>query len=179
MAVVEATRQEQGLVEELADLGDQGEGAPGSGVTTGAGCDGDQPVYTGFCSLFGMAAGGDVMEHQAAVAVHSVHHLLHGAQTGDDDGHLLFHADGQVSLQAGVAAVDDQVDGVGGRIGCQASGDFIKPGGEADALALVQGGEAADDTGVATGQDHGRCRDQEHRSGDKGQTQAILEQGGQ
>lgn len=123
--MVEAARQEQGLVEELADLGDQGEGAPSSGVTTGAGCDGDQPVYTGFCSLFGMAAGGDVMEYQAAVAVHGVHHFLRGAQAGDDDRDLLFHADGQVGLQTGVAAVDDQVDSVGGRIGCQASGDFI------------------------------------------------------
>jgi hypothetical protein len=80
-----------------------------------------------------MAAGGHVMEHQAAVAVHGVDHFLHRAQAGDDDRHAMLDAQGQVGLQARVARVDDQVDG----IGCwrlqlrQARLDLLQPGLEA------------------------------------------------
>ena len=179
VAVVEAAGQQQGLVEELADFGDQGKRAPGAGVATGAGSHRDQAIDSGFSRFFRVPAGGYVMEHQATVAVHSIDHFLHGAEAGDDDRHALFHADGQVVLQARVAVVNDQVDRVGRRIAVQAGLDFLQPGAKAAAVALIEGRKAADDSAVAAGQHQLRVGDQEHRRRHYGQTQALLQQGGQ
>ena len=75
VAVVQAPGQQQGFVEELADLGDQRERAPGPGMPAGTRGDGDQAVYTGLGGFFGMAASRHIMEHQAAVAVHRIDQL--------------------------------------------------------------------------------------------------------
>ncbi|MCY1426472.1 hypothetical protein D9M71_422930 [compost metagenome] len=179
VAVVEAAGEQQGLVEELADLGDQGEGTPGPGVATGAGGNCDQAIDAGFRSFLGMTAGGHVVEHQAAVAVHGVHHFLHRAQAGDDDRDALLHADGQVGLQARVAVVDDEVDREGRGVLPQACFNFLQPGAEATALPLVQGREAADDAVVAARQDQLGVGHQEHRRSHDRQAQTLIEQGGQ
>ncbi|MNP35269.1 hypothetical protein D3C76_1285930 [compost metagenome] len=179
MAVVEAAGQQQGLVEELANLCGQGERAPGAGMAACAGGDGDQAIDTGFGGFLGMAAGGDIVEHQAAVAMHGIDHFLHRAEAGDDDRHAVFHAQRQVGLQARVGRVDDQVDGIGRwRLQLrQACLDFLQPGLEAGAVALVQGREAADHAAGAAGQYQPGVGDQEHRCGNHGQAQALFEGG--
>ena len=176
VAMVEAAGQQQGLVEELADLGDQGERAPGAGVATSPGGHRDQAIDPGFGGFFGVPASGHVVEHQATVAVYGIHHFLHGAEAGDDDRHALFHADGQVGLQTRVAVVNDQVDCVGRRIVMQAGLDFLQPGAKAAAVALIEGGKAADHTAVAAGQYQLRVGHQKHRRRHYGQAQALLQQ---
>ena len=181
VAVVEAAGEQQGLVEELADLGDQGERAPGPGMPAGAGGHCDQPVDPGLSGLFRMAAGGHVVEHQAAIAVHRIDHFAHRPQAGDDDGHAVLHAQRKVRLQARVAVVDDEVHRVGRRLRGvgQAGLDLFQPGLEAAALALVQRREAADDAAVAAGQHQLRVGHQKHGRRHQGQAQTAVEQGGQ
>ena len=179
VAVVEAAGQQYGLVEELTNLGQQGEWTPGAGMAASPGCHCDQAIHAGLGSFFGMAAGGHVMEHQATVAVHGIDHFLHRAQAGDDDGYAALDADGQVRLQAGVTVMHDQVDGEGRSVSCEAGFDLVKPSGEACAFALVQGRKAADDTAVAACNDQRRVGHQKHRRSDQRQAQALIEQGRQ
>ena len=152
MAVIKAAGQQQGFVEELANLGNQSERTPGAGMTAGASGYCDQAINPCLCGFLRVAAGGDVMEYQATVAVHGVHHLLHGAEAGDDDGHALFYADGQVILQARVAVVNDQIDRVRRRITLQACFNLLQPGAKAAAVTLIEGWKAADNAAVAAGQ---------------------------
>jgi hypothetical protein len=127
-----------------------------------------------------MAAGGHVMEHQAAVAVHGVDHLLHRAEAGDDDRHAMLDAQGQVGLQARIARMDDQVDG----IGCwrlqlsQACLDLLQPGLEAALSRWLSAGKLPT-TPLAAGQHQLRVGNQEHRRGHQWQAQPLLQQGGQ
>ena len=118
------------------------------------------------------------MKHQAAIAVHRIDHFLHRAQAGDHHGNLVLDANGQVGLQARVAAMHDQVDRVGRGVHGQAAFDFLQPGFEAAAFTLVQRGETADDAAVATRKHQLRIGDQKHRRGHDWQTQALFEQGG-
>ncbi|MNI64963.1 hypothetical protein D3C73_1204390 [compost metagenome] len=98
MSVVQAAGQQQGLVEELADFGNQRERAPGPGVSTGPGSHGDQSIHAGFGRFFGMTTCRHVMEHQAAVAVHRIDQFFHGAEAGDHDRHFVLYTDLQVRL---------------------------------------------------------------------------------
>lgn len=75
--MVNATSQQQGLVEELANFCGQGERAPGAGMAACACGDGDKAIDTRFGGFFGMPAGGDIVEHQAAVAVYGIDHFLY------------------------------------------------------------------------------------------------------
>ena len=179
--MVEAAGQQQGFVEELADFGNQRERAPGAGVAASAGRHGDQAIHAGFGSLLGMTSGGDVMEHQAAVAVYGVYQFLHSAQAGNDDRHFVFDANRQVRLQPRVAVVHDQIDGV--RRGVvqlrQARFDFLQPSLEPAAFALVERREASDDPIAAARQDQLRVGNQEHRCRHDGQAQTLFKQSGQ
>ena len=80
VAVVDAAGQQQSLVEELADFRDQRE-SPGPGVAARAGRHRIGPS-TPASRPFGVAAGGDVVEYQAAVAMHSVYRFAHCAEAG-------------------------------------------------------------------------------------------------
>ncbi len=181
VAVVEAAGEQQGLVEELPNLGDEGERAPGPCMAASAGGHRDQPVDAGFGGLLGVAAGGHVMEHQPAIAVHGVDHVLHRAEAGDHDGHLFLDADRQIRLQARVGWVDDQVDGEGRRLLQlrKARFDLLQPGAKAVAVTLVERGEAADDSIAAAGEHQRRVGNQEHRRGHQRQAQALIDRGGQ
>ncbi|ERO63289.1 hypothetical protein P308_29695 [Pseudomonas piscis] len=181
MPVVQAAGQQQGLVEELADLGDQRERAPGPGMATGSRSDGDQPIDPGLGGFFRMAASGHVMEYQAAVAVYGIHHFLDRPQAGDDDRYLVLDADLQIGLQSGVAVVHDQVHGIGRRIlqVGQARFDLLQPGLEPTAFTLVERRKAADHAVATAGQDQFWIGDQEHRCCHDGQAQALFEQSGQ
>ena len=163
MAVVEAAGQQHGFVEELANFCDQGKGTPRSGMTAGASRDGNQTIDAGLGGFLGMAAGGDVVEYQTAVAVHRVDHFFYCTEAGDDDGHALLHADGQVGLQARVGVVHDEVDGVRRGVAAQACVNLVQPGFETAALALIQRGEAANDAVVTARQYQLRVGDQKHR----------------
>lgn len=110
-------------------------------MAASAGCHGDQAIHAGLGSFFSMAAGGHVMEHQAAVAVHRIDHFLHRAQAGDDDGHAVFDADGQIRLQAWVAVMHDQIDGIGRGVARQAGFDLVEPGGETGAPRWFSAGK--------------------------------------
>ena len=71
--MVKAARQQQGFVEELANLGNQRKGAPGASVASRASGYGNQAVDAGFSGFLGMASGSDVMKYQAAVAVNGIY----------------------------------------------------------------------------------------------------------
>lgn len=141
----------------------------------------DQAVDPGLGGLFGVAAGGDVVEHQAAVAMHSVYHFAHCAEAGDDDRYAVLDADPQVGLQPRIGVVDDQVHRIGRGIvqRLQAGPNLLQPTLETAALALVERREAADDAAAAAGQHQLRVGYQEHRRGHHRQSQALVEQGGQ
>jgi len=121
------------------------------------------------------------MEDQAAVAVYRIDQRLHRAEAGDDDRHLVLDADRQVCLQPWVAVVDDEVDGVGRRVAQlrQARFDFLQPGLEATALALVERRETPDYPIAAAGQHQLRIGNQEHRRSHHGQAQTLFKQSGQ
>ena len=121
VAVVQTAGEQQGLVEELTNFGNQRKRAPGAGVSTGARGDCNQAIDTGFSRFFRMAPSGHVVEHQAAVTVDRIYQLFHRAKAGDQDGHLMVDADRQVGLQSRIALVHDQVDRIGRRVGHGAS----------------------------------------------------------
>ncbi len=141
--------------------------------------DSDKAIDTGFGCFLGMPAGGDIVEDQAAVTVHGIDHFLYRPEAGDDDRDTVFDAQCQVGLQARVGRVDDQVDGIGRwRLQVsQASLDLFQPGLEASAVALVQGRETANHAAGAAGQHQLGVGDEEHRRGNHGQPQALLERG--
>ena len=157
MTIIEAASQQQSLVEELANLGNQGKRAPGAGMSASASGHCDQAVYPRFGGFLRVAAGGHIMEDQAAVTVHRIHYFLRSPQAGDHHWDLVLHTDGQVGLQARVAAMHDQIHRIGRRIGAQAGLDFFQPGFEAAAVTLVERGEAAHYATVAAGQNQRRC----------------------
>ena len=72
---------------------------------------GDQAIRAFLDRLLGEFIVDDVVQHDAAVAVHRLVHVFTRAQRRDDDGHLVLHAQLQVVLQAVVRLVHDLVDG--------------------------------------------------------------------
>jgi hypothetical protein len=137
-------------------------------MATGAGGHGDQPIDTSLRGFFGMPAGGHVVKHQAAIAVHRIDHFLYRAQAGDDYGYAFLHANGQVCLQSWVSLVNDQIDRIGCGIRRQARFDFVQPGAKLAAFSQVQRREAADHAVIAAGQYQLRVGDQKHRRGHQG-----------
>ena len=153
------------------DLLDQGEGGHGAGMAAGAGGHCDQPVGALGDGFAGEGVVDDVVQDQAAIGVDGLVHLLAGAERGDHDGDLLADADGDVVFQSVVAAVDDLVDGEGGGGVVWMGGVVFGEGGfDLDDPVLqhlgragVEGGEAADDAGLALRDDERRVGDEKHR----------------
>ena len=79
-------------------------------MAAGAGTDQDQPVDAGLQGALGVGDVGHVVEHQAAVALGRLHHVVGCAQRGDLDRHVVLLAEVDVVLQAVVGAVHDLVD---------------------------------------------------------------------
>ncbi|MNE89003.1 hypothetical protein D3C80_1863720 [compost metagenome] len=111
--------------------------------------------------------------------MHGIDHFLDRPQAGDDDRHAVFHAQGQVGLQAWVGRVHDQVDCIGGwRLQLRkARLDLLQPGLKAGAVALVKGRETADHAAGAARQYQFGVGDEEHRRCDHRQAQALFERG--
>ncbi|KAG0774379.1 hypothetical protein G6F22_014109 [Rhizopus arrhizus] len=82
----DGARQDQRAVIEAAHFGYQREGAQRAGMAACACADQDQPVHAGFQRLFGVADGGDVVEHLAAPVVHAFDQVAGGAQAGPAPG---------------------------------------------------------------------------------------------
>ena len=119
-----------------------------------------------------MALAGDVVEDDAAVAVHALDHCARRALGRQDDGYPVLDAEVQVSLLPGIGWVDHQVNCKGGRvlaIGrclCQRSHDLQEPGLEHFGTACGMCGKAAHQP-FAAGRDHQRRRGhQKHRCND-------------
>src|SRR5690606_1619015 len=93
VALVEAAGQQQRLVEELADLGDQRKRAPGAGVPASTSGNGNQAVDACLAGFLRVTAGGDVMKDQPAVAVYGIYHFFYRTKAGDHDGDPLLDAD--------------------------------------------------------------------------------------
>ncbi len=47
------------------------------------------PLFSGFLRMFNI---NDIVVDNAPIAVGGFHNICRGAQTGDDNGHLIFHA---------------------------------------------------------------------------------------
>jgi len=171
VALVEAAGQQQRLVEELANLGDQRKRAPGAGMSTRTGGNGNQAVDSRLVGFLRVSTGGDVMEDQPSVAVYGIHHFLHRTKTGDHDRNPLFDADREIGLQARVAVVNDEVYriGCGGRLRCELFSDLLQPVTKATAFALIQGWKAAYHAIGTAGGDECRVGNQKHRCRHQGQ----------
>ncbi|MDT4817543.1 hypothetical protein FQZ97_506220 [compost metagenome] len=178
--------QGQGAIEPLAEFLDQRERALHPGMATGPGGDGDQAVGAFLDGLAGERVVDHVMQDHAAVGMGRRIDVLAGPQRGDDDRHLVLHAERHVVLQAVVALVHDLVDrerrrrlvGVGAVVGVEGLGDLGQP-------VLQQGGgpgverrHGADDPGLALLDHQLGVADDEQRRADHREGQAI-QRGGQ
>lgn len=67
--------------------------------------------------------GVDIGEHQAAVAMHRLDDGLRPTQRGDDDRRAVTHANGQIGLQTGIAAMRHQVHSPGADAGLRGAGE--------------------------------------------------------
>ncbi len=146
-----------------------------AGMAAGAGRHQDQPVDPGLHGLSRVAGIDDVVKDHAAIAVHGVDHVLDGAQRGDDQGHLVLYGQLDVGHQARIGIVDDQVDAEGCVLRPECRLDLLQPLDITLRRALVQRRERADHTGLAGGDDQGRAGDQEHRRGNRRETQVAAE----
>ncbi len=183
IAVGDGARQQQRAVEPLADLVDQRERRGRARMAARPGRHRDQPVRALVDRLLGEGVVDDVMQHDAAIAVHRVVDLLARAQRGDDDGHLVFHAQCQVVLEPVVGLVHDLVDGERRRglvrmlriVFGQRRGDALQPGLQQLGRARVQRRERADHAGLALGDHEIRIGDDEQRRAHHGHGQAVLQ----
>ena len=177
VAVGDRAGQRERAVEPGADFLDQGEGRDRPGMAARAGGHRDQAVGALLDRLAGEAVVDDVVQHDAAIAVHRLVHLRPRAERGDDDRHPVADADLQVVLQPGVAAMDDLVDrerrGRALRMARvplrQRVLDAADPLRQHLLRPRVQRGEGADDAGRALRDHQVRIGDDEQRRADHGQ----------
>src|SRR5690625_1997221 len=73
----------------------------------------DQPVHSAFQRFFRVADSGDVVEDLAAPAVHGIYNAVRGAETGDDDGHLVLGTYFEVAFHTVIGVMNDEVDRIG------------------------------------------------------------------
>ncbi len=183
-AVGDGAREQQAAVVELAHFGNQREGRQASGVPAGAGADQDQAVDARLQRALGMGDVGDVMEHQAAVALGRLHHVVGRAQRGDLDRHLVFLAEVDVVLQAVVGTVHDLVDGERRHLAvgmlllvfAQLRGDALQPGLEHFLGPRIQRREGADDARLALLDHQVGIGDDEQRRADHRDREVVAQQ---
>ena len=132
---------------------------------------GNQAIGTFFDGFAGVFVVDDIVQHHATVAVRCGVDVFACAQAGDDDGHLVLHAQGHVVLQPVVAFVDDLVDGkrgggrlgVGGIVRSQALRNFNQPVFQLCSGAGVECGHGADHARNALGNHQLGVADDEQR----------------
>ena len=184
-AAADRTGQHQQAIEDRPHLAGQRERTQGSGMTTGTRAHQDQAVDAGADGLPGVPQRGDVVQHDAAIGMYLLHHLVWRMQRGDHDRHPVAHAGGQVFLQALVRLVHDQVHrirrdgdpGVRQAIVGQGAFDLGQPAIELLLRARIERREGADHARAALGDHQRRPGHQEHRRADHRQAQPGRQSG--
>ncbi len=157
-----------------ADFLDERKGRHLPGMSARARSDGDETIATIFDGLARVTVGDDVVEDEAAVAVHGVDDVAVGRQADDDDWYLVLDDGRGVLHQAVVRRVRDLVDrercgglcGIGAVVIRERALDRNDPFAELLLRTRVQGRHGADDAGPALGDDELGTRDDEHRRTD-------------
>ena len=178
-ALRDRARQRQRAVEPLADLLHQRERALDAGVAAGAGGHRDQAVGALLDRLAREGVVDDVVQHDAAPAVHRVIDVRARAQRRDHDRHLVPGAHRHVVLEPVVRLVHDLVDrerrrrlvGVVAVPGRERLGDLGQPFVELRRRARVERRHRADDARRALRDDELGVADDEQRRADDGQAQ--------
>ncbi len=167
-------RQSQRPIEPLANFLDQGEWAFHARMAPCPRSHRNQPVRALFNGFMGMLVVDHIVQHHTAVAVRRGIDLFACAQGGDDDRHLVLHAQGHVMLQAVIALVHDLVDGKGcGRliriglvVGGQRLCDFDQPLLQLRSRTGIECRHGAHNTSFALFNHQLRVADDEQRRGD-------------
>ena len=154
-------------------------------MAAGPGCHRDQPVRALLDRLAREAIVNDVVQRDAAPAMHRGVQVLARAQRGDDDRHLPLGAGGKVGFQPVVRFVDDLVDRErrGGAIGVRPImrgklfGDLMQPFVQQRLRPGVERRKGADDARLALRDHEFRPGNDEQRRTDHGQAQAVEQRG--
>mmetsp|Transcript_42313 Transcript_42313/g.99247 ORF Transcript_42313/g.99247 Transcript_42313/m.99247 type:complete len:430 (-) Transcript_42313:2872-4161(-) len=181
----DGARQRQRAVEPFADLLDQRERALHAGMAACTGGHGDQAVGALLDGLLRELVVDDVVQHDAAPAMHRLVDVLTRTEARDDDRHLVFGADLHVVLQPLIALVHDLVDRkrrrrpvrVGLVVGGQGLGDLGQPFVEQLGRARIERRHRSDDAGLALLDDELGVADDEQRRADGGQRQVLQDVG--
>jgi hypothetical protein len=134
-----------------------------------------------------MAVVDDVVQDDAAPGMDSACHLRHGAERGDDNGHLVLGAHHQILLQPLVRPVDDLVDGEGCGFGVrivavmrgQCLRDLVQPFIQLGGRPRIQRRKRADHACLALGNDKRRIGNDEQRGGERRHAEAAFKHRGQ
>ena len=138
-------------------------------MTPGAAGDRNQAVRAFFHGFLGETVVDDVMQGDAAVAVHRFVDPFLGTQGGNHNGGLVLDTHFHVVLQPGIGAVHDLVDRIGRRgivwvflvVTVQFVVNALQPFIQHRFRARIQGRKGADDTGFALGNDQIRIGNDE------------------
>ena len=155
-------------------------------MTASASGHGDQTIRAFLNGLFGKAVVDDVVEHDPTIAVNSLIHLGIRPKGGNDEGHFVLHAEGQVLHEAIVRLVDDKVHREGRRGLLRVRSVMLRQRGlnlrqpliEPFQGARVERRKGSHDAGLALGNDQLGIRNNEQGRCHGGQGQAPLENGG-
>ena len=139
----------------------------------------DQPVHPGPHRLARMPQIDHVMEHQPAIVMHPGDKFRHRAERGDDNRHPMTDHHFEFVLEIGIAAMHDQIDGIGRRrVAClgldrgKPRANLGQPAIKPLTGALVLRRKTADDASAATGEHQFRPGGQKHRRSDQWQPKA-------
>ncbi len=157
-----------------------------AGMAARARGDRDQAVGAFLDGLAREGVVDDVVQHDAAIGVHGIVDFLARAQRGDDDGHLVAHAQFQVVIEPVIGLVHDLVDRerrrravrMLGIVLGQLGGDAVQPVIEHRARARIERREGADHAGLALGDHQVGVGDDEQRRANHRQRKTVLENGG-
>ena len=154
-------------------------------MTASASSHGDQTIGALFDGLFRKAVVDDVVEHDPTIAVNGLIDLRVSPKRGDDEGHFVLHAEGQVLHEPIVRLVNDQIHREGRRGLLRVRGVVLRQRGlnirqplvEHFQGAGVKRGKGPHDAGFALGNDQLGIRNNEQGRCHSGQGQAPLERG--
>jgi hypothetical protein len=132
-------------------------------MAAGAGADRDQAVDAGLGRLACVPQADDVVEHDAAVAVHRLDQVRHGAERSHDERHAVPHTGLEILLQARIRTVHDQVHAPGRMSLIQRTADLVEPLDELRGAATIQRREGGRRAAPAGLDDQLRAGHQEHR----------------